>query len=226
MALKVMILTDSDGYPRSFPPSEVFALEESWPYLLRAHFKDAAFWQLSFGNITTGKLTSQPMGYLTHWQPDVIIVQSGIADCRPEAFSEFQTEVIKHFSWKFFRWLKTYMNHPAWIRRRQMYRVSPGAFRTAIRKFKLVFSGSKILWLEISTGPKYEQFRPGVERRKEEFNAIIKDVYGKDFIPVQEKLRSVDGFNAGDHGHQNKRGHRVLADVLIERIGSSIASRS
>ena len=219
MAFKVMVLTDSDGYPRSFPPSEVFALEESWPYLLRAHFKDAVFWQLSFGNITTGRLTSQPMGYLTHWDPDIIIVQSGIADCRPEAFSEFQMEIISKLTWKFFGKLKKYVNHPAWIRRRQVYRVSVASYRKTLKKFKLVFPRSNVLWLEISTGPKYEQFRPGVERRKEEFNAIIKDVYGKGFVPAQEKLRSVDGFNAGDHGHQNKRGHRVLADVLIERIG-------
>ncbi|MBI4309187.1 MAG: SGNH/GDSL hydrolase family protein [Candidatus Omnitrophica bacterium] len=215
---KIMVLTDSDGYPRSFPPSEVFALEETWPYLLRSHFKGAMFWQLSFGNITTMKLVSQPMGYLTHWQPDIIIVQSGIADCRPEAFTDFQKEIISKLTWKFFGRIKKYVNHPGLIKRRQVYRVSKGGFRAAIRKFKLVFPLSKIFWLEIGVGPSFDKSHPGIELRMEEFNAIIKGVYGDDFVPVREKILEADGYNALDHGHQNKRGHQVVADVLIRKI--------
>jgi len=221
---KIMILTDSDGYPRSFPASEVFELEETYPYLIREHFKSSTFWQMSYGNITTTKLVNQPMGYLTHWKPDIIIVQAGIADCRPQAFSDFQKEIISMLTWRLFTRIKKYVNHPALIKHRQVYRVSKSSFRTTVRKFKLVFPQSKIFWLEISTGPRFEEFCPGVERRKAEFNAIIKEAYGEDFVSVQKKILEVDGFNAKDHGHMNKKGHQVLADVLIERINAFLGS--
>lgn len=220
-----MILTDSDGYPRSFPPSEVFELEETYPYIIRNHFKDSIFWQLSYGNATTMKLVSQPLGYLTHWEPDIIVVQSGIADCRPEAFSDFQLEVISKFTWKFFSRIKKYVNHPALIKHRQVYRVSKRSYKKTLKMFKLIFSKSKIFWFEISMGTRYDESRPGIERRKKEFNEIIKEVYGEDFVPVQKKLLEVDGFNGVDHGHMNKRGHKVLADVLIERINSYLNSK-
>lgn len=218
MGLKIMILTDSDGNPRTFPPVEVFKLEETWPYLLRERFKDATFWQLSYGNITTMKLVNQPMGYLTHWDPDVIIVQSGIADCRPEAFSDLQKEIIGKMTWKFFKFVRPYVEHPEWIRRRQVYRVSPSSYRTTLKKFKLSFPKSKIFWLEISVGPKYDNTRPGVSRRLTEFNAIIRQVYGEDFVPTLERIMQAEGFNVADHGHPNKRGHQAIADIIIPKV--------
>jgi hypothetical protein len=215
---KIMVLTDSDGFPRSFPPPEVFELEETWPYLLRRQFKDATFWQLSFGNITTMDLVSQPMGYLTHWQPDVIVVQSGIADCRPEAFTQLQRDIIVKMTWKFFSRIRPYIDHPDLIRRRQKYRTTPGNFRVALKKFKLIFPKSKVFWLEIAVGDGFEKFRPGTLRRKEQYNALIKEIYGDNFVAVQERLSAVNGFNAIDFGHQNKRGHQAVAGILIERI--------
>ncbi len=188
---KVMILTDSDGNPRSFPPSEVFELEETWPYLLRRHFQDATFWQLSLGEMTTGALTSQPMGYLTHWKPEVIIVQSGINDCKPEEFLDPPKDL-------------------------------KSSFRTTIKKFKLVFSKSKIFWLEICVGSKYEETHPGTNSRVAQCNAIIKEAYGGDFVPVQKKMLEVDGFNAADHVHWNKRAHQAAANILIARINACI----
>jgi len=215
---KFMILTDSDGYPRSFPVSEKFELEETYPYLIRKKFNDSIFFQLSFADIPTMKLISQPLGFLTHWKPDIIIVQSGIADCRPEAFTDFQKEIINKVSAKYFANLKKYVNRPSLIKKRQLYRVTKKQFQRAVKKFNLIFSHSKIFWLEISVGSKYEVFRPGIEGRKSEYNEIIKNVYGEDFVPIQEKLLEINGFNSLDHGHQNKRGHRAVADILIEKI--------
>jgi len=216
---KFMVLTGSDGNPRSFPSAEVVELEETYPYLLRKYFNNVTFWQLSFGgDITASKLLGQPTAYLTHWHPDIIIVQSGMVDCRPEGFSEFQKELISQFTWKFFGKIKKYIYHPEWIRRRQLHRVSPSSFRTTIKRFKLIFPKSKILWLEICAGTKYEDARPGLNRRMVQYNEIIKSVYGDNFIPLQQKMLAVDGFNASDHVHWNKRGHAVAASILIEKI--------
>ena len=222
MPNKIMIVTDSNGNPRSFPASELVELEGTYPYLVRDRFKGSTFWQLSHGNITTSQLVSQPMGYLTHWHPDIIIAQSGLTDCRPEAFSDLEKDILNKLTWKFFDRFKKYMDHPAWIRHRHVYRSSKSSFRTAIRKFQLVFSRSKIFWLEIFVDPRYEQQRPGVSRRIAEYNEIIKEVYGGDFVPVQQKIMDVDGFNSRDHEHLNVRGHQAVADILIERVELSL----
>src|SRR5215470_402621 len=136
-AYKILILTDSSANPRSFPASMVVRLEETYPYLLRDEFRGAKFYQLSFGNITTEDLVSQAMSYLSHWRPDFIIVQSGLADCKPEAFTEAQKAVISRLPGRFLGKLKQYLYHPQLISRRQLYRVTEPSFRKTLRKFKL-----------------------------------------------------------------------------------------
>lgn len=83
---KFLILTDSIGNPRVFPVDDIVELEETYPYILRNVYSESIFWQLSYGNLSTEELVNQAIGYLTQWEPDFIIIQSGINDCRPEAF--------------------------------------------------------------------------------------------------------------------------------------------
>ncbi len=222
---KFLLATDSSANPRSFPAAMSVRLEETYPYLLREAFKDSVFFQLSFGNITTEDLLSQPMAYLTHWEPDFIIVQSGLADCRPEAFSELEKRVIERLPGAIFGKLKRNIQNPKIVRRRQIYRVPPQSFRKTLKKFKMVFSKSKIYWLEICAAPGYEQDRPGIGSRLAEYNKIIKEVYGGGFVCLQEGILQVDGFNR-DHQHWLRQAHRLAADELIAKIRAAVSLES
>ena len=200
------------------------ALEETYPYLLREEFKDSVFYQLSFGNITTEDLVSQPLSYLTHWEPDVIIVQSGFADCRPEAFSEVEKRVIERLPGRIFGKLKKNLQNPKIVRRRQIYRVSPQSFRKTLKKFKMVFSKSRIYWLEICAAPGYEEDRPeSIGKRLAEYNKIIEEVYGDGLVRLQDSIVRMNGFN-GDHQHWLRQAHRLAADELIARIRAAMKS--
>jgi lysophospholipase L1-like esterase len=181
MMQKIMILTDSLGNPRSFPSWEVFQVEETWPYLLKETFKQDVFWQLTLGDMTTAVLVNQPVAYLSHWKPDIIIVQSGINDCVPGTFA-------------------------------------PDKFRATIKKFKLVFAHSRIWWVEICSSARYNQQNPGIEGRIAENNRIIREIYAKDYIDISQRVVEVNGFNAADHIHWNKKAHQALADVLIGKL--------
>src|SRR5580658_2877298 len=183
---KFLLATDSIANPRSFPAAMRVGLEETYPYLLREAFRDSVFYQLSFGNITTEDLVSQPMSYLTHWEPDFIIVQSGFADCRPEAFSEVEKRLIERLPGRIFGKLRRNLQNPKIVRRRQVYRVSPQSFRKTLKKFKMIFSKSRIYWLEICAAPGYEEDRPGIGKRLTEYNTIVEEVYGDGFIRLQE----------------------------------------
>jgi hypothetical protein len=214
---KILLLTDSSANPRSFPAAMRVELEQTYPYLLRNAFRDAVFYQLSFGNITTEDLISQAMAYLTHWAPDVIIVQSGLSDCRPEGFSEVEKRLLNALPGSFFGKLKKQVNNPKIIRRRQIYRVSPASFRKTLKKFKMVFASSQIFWMEICAALKYEEQRPGIARRLAEYNQIIQDIYGDGYVAVQDRLLEIGGFN-GDHTHWLANAHKAAADLLEPRM--------
>jgi hypothetical protein len=215
--LKFIILTDSIGNPRSFPVTELTELEETYPYLLRSYFKEAIFWQLSYGNVSSEQLIRQAGAYLTHWNPDYIIVQSGIIDSRPEAFSEFQKTVMNKMSGPLARRLRKTFYNPSWIKKRQISRTSKASFKKTAKKLRLLFDDAKIFWLEICAADAYERARPGVQRRIIKYNQILEGIYGERLIPVKEKLLEVEGFNA-DNLHWNKRGHEVVSKILINRI--------
>ena len=217
---RVLIITDSASNPRSFPESSIVHLEETYPYLLRKEFNDSTFWQLSYGNLTTEQLLSQAISYLTHWNPDYIIVQSGMADCRPEAFTELQKNIVSGMSGPLFRYLRKHLYNPKLIKYRQKYRVTERRFRKTLKKFKSIFSDSTILWLGIASGPNYESVRPGVNNRMRNFNAIIEEVYGEHMIPMQLYLDEIDGFN-DDGMHWNVEGHKLVSDLILKIINST-----
>jgi len=221
--IKIMILTDSVGNPRSFPAEDAVSVEESYPYLLRDEFKNAVFWQLSYGGMEAQDIINSAIGYLNDWKPDIIIVQLGIIDCRTEALSEFQKLIITKFSGPFFKFIKKHLYNPKLIKNRKLTRVSKSKFKKVITKLSMVFEHSKILWLEISINPAYENARPGTIKRVANYNKIILDALDNELVLVQNILLDNNGFNS-DNLHVNKIGHILIAKELKFSIDNYIHS--
>jgi len=215
---KILILTDSTANPRSFPEFEKVNLEETYPYLIRNEYKDSIFYQLTYGNIETEKLLGQAIGYLTHWKPDYIIIQSGLNDCRPEAFTEFQKIMILKF-FKFFSLLRKNINNTKIIKKRQIYRVPKKRFKKTVKWFSNVFCDSKIIWLEIAIHEDYEKIRPGVLKRIAEYNQIIEEEFKDNFLQIKNALNEVNGFNS-DNIHFNKFGHKIVSELLLKKLAT------
>lgn len=214
---KILILTDSAANARTFPEKERVNLEETYPFLLRNEFKDSTFHQISFGNIETEKLCSQAIAYLSHWKPDIIIVHSGLNDCRPEAFSEFQKIIILKFL-NFVPLIRKFLIYPKIIKFRQVSRVSKKSFKKTIKRLLAVFRDSKILWLEIVANSNYEKQRPGVTKRINEYNKILGDELKDNLIGIKKFINEVNGFNS-DNIHLNKEGHKIIANEIYKKIG-------
>ena len=214
---KILILSDSNANPRVSPVVDKIELEETYPYILRSAFPDATFYQLSFGNITTEQLVNQAISYLLDWQPDVIIVHSGICDCRPEAFSDFQKEIISNLTGRISIYLRKLLNKPSFIKRRKVFRVSPQRFRKTLKKFKKLFPESAIYWVDISVAPEYEKTRPGVLGRIIQYNKILEEIYAEQLLNTTVELSGNDAY-CSDHLHINKNGHKIIAEMLISRL--------
>ena len=216
---KILILTDSIANPRPSPVTEETSLEETYPYLLRDKFKNVTFYQLSFGNITTEEILNQAIGYLSNWKPDFIIVHSGINDCRPEAFSEKEKALFLKLSSIVPRLIAKHLYNPTLIKLRQLTRVSEFRFKKTLRKFKMIFKESLILWIEIAVGLEYEKTRPGVLKRVKSYNNIITSVYGDNVIKIHDLLLKKGGLNI-DCVHWNAKGHKVAYNVILEKINN------
>ncbi len=217
--MKVVILTDSTGSPRIYPKSERVDLDQTYPYLIKKKYDKYKFWQLSLGNQISELLIDQARGYLLNWKPDFIILGTGINDARPEAFSE---ETIKIFKFKgklsfLNRFINKFFFLPSLIRYFNQHRVSKKNFSKTIRSLKKTFKDSKIIWLEISCHKDYENIRPGVIRRKSEFNKIIKSFIGSNFIEIDQDIYSKNFFSK-DLIHFNDSGHKLISEKIIEKI--------
>mgnify|MGYP000326524186 CR=1 FL=1 len=221
--LKIIFVTDSIANPRSFPIEEVVPLERTYPYLIRESYPSAICWQLSYGNLTTEELVNQVIGYLNDWAPDIIIVHSGINDCRPEAFTSLQKDIIKNLTGLLFRYIAKQMYNPRLIKWRSLYRVSKRSYKKTLTKFKNIFNTSKIVFIEINAGDGYERARPGVLKRIDDYNEIINEIYPEGMIRVKNKIDKYKGLNT-DNIHLNAEGHRVIAELLQKKLSSLLKS--
>ena len=225
-----MILADSAANPRTFPANDSCSLEETYPYLLQARFKNTIFWHNIMSNVSTDKICSIAISYLNQWKPDVIILGSGINDARPEGIPE----VVKNFINYIFLPLKIIekyfprtrgvykkcarlLEHKIFIKIISGYRVKPGAFKRTIKRLKLIFNEADIYCLEIFSDDNYEIQRPGSISRKKIYNNILKDEFEKNFLEIENLIKKNYGFNS-DSIHLNKYGHQIIFEELEKKI--------
>ena len=87
---KLLLITDSLGLPRLFPEKTEY--EDTYPNLLKKHF---IIMQYSKGGGTIIELYEQT-GYFKAFEPDVIILQSGIVDCAPRPYPYWLQQMSKY----------------------------------------------------------------------------------------------------------------------------------
>ena len=87
---RILILSDSLALPRNKPETTV--VEDTYPYLLKNHFE---VYQCSIGGGMVEDLLKQSF-YFSQFQPDIVILLSGIVDCAPIAYSFREESLFKN----------------------------------------------------------------------------------------------------------------------------------
>lgn len=220
---KILILGDSCSMPRSFPKSQEVFYEETYVSLLNEQFKDCKIAAINSGGATSVELISQALAYYASWQPDIIIVQAGMADCRPEPIPNLLRLFIDEIS--VLSRIKIFFYSPNVMSKILKFikfdRISFGKFQRNIKKLSSIFSKSKIIWCEIyttSTG-EYEKSRPGVMINIEKYNNAIAKNLKTELIPLTARLNEIGGINL-DHLHLNKMGHQEVCNILSKKINT------
>ena len=217
--MKILFIFDSTGNPRSSyskNTEEVYGPLSTYYEIVRNNFKDYTFSKISFGGVVTKKLINEAQAYYKDWKPDIIIVQSGINDCKPSILNEKKKE--KLFSNIYLSILmKKIIYNTKILKYFASATTDENKFIRDINIFRKIFSGSKVYWIEISSSDNLENFFPNILKLKKKYNLILKKLFLENFIEIEEEIKKCNGF-LNDHLHFNKIGQAKIAEIIASKI--------
>jgi len=208
--MKVLVVTDSLGLPRPVP--EKVLPHETWVSLLS---KSCDVAQFSSGGATIADLYAQ-LEYMKMYNPDLAIIQSGIVDCAPRAFSRFENEFINKF--RLTRSLsRRLLSRERIVKLRAKRKVTYTpleAFASFVEKFSKAFP--QVYWVEIApSNPDYETRVPGITRNIGLYNDVLRKVSGSKTVSLADFS---SGDIMGDHIHLTVSGNRKLYEKALALV--------
>lgn len=209
---RVLILSDSLALPRHIP--ENVSYEDTWVELLRTQHEEFLIHQLSIGGATIDRLWGQYF-YHKNFLPDICIIQCGIVDCSPRAFTEFEQYVIN--SNKVTRKLGNIIipKIKGFLRKnRYIQLTSQVNFRSMLELFKAEKMTTFVVGI-IPAPDGYNKKVPGISENILLYNNILSDVYGSSYIDTQDI--SSDCLMSDFH-HLNKKGHAAIFEKIESKI--------
>ena len=206
---RVLVISDSLALPRNRPERTLY--EETYPFLLQNHF---TVLQLSYGGGTIKEILHQA-SYYTSYNPDVVIIQSGIVDCAYRAFPLFVDKGATYSKiLYFYKRVIARIIPPRFLRRHLRIRyTSPSEFKLALDDLKSKFAKSIIVAVGIvPASDEYEKLVPGIKKSIIQYNTIIKDSKSVDYFIDLGKM----SLNCvmSDHHHINKNGHLYIFKAI------------
>lgn len=216
MADRVLIFSDSLTLPRATPES--LLLDETWPFLLRHMLNVYEFVQVTQGGATTTDLINLSKCWLhSSRSPSWLIVQAGIVDCAPRAFTKRELllrRVLARVTRFFPRVGKAIFEELR--RRRKISYVSTQSFRDNIRIFRGLaeLHGYSLLWVPVLGASFYEGILPGVSEKIYEANQILCEELDGRVLNVQ----LLDGHFMSDGHHLKPAGHAILLKEISARL--------
>ena len=211
MKKKVLVLTDSLGLPRDTP--EYCSYENTWPQLLKEKFD---IHQVSIGGGTIDQITGQ-LDYHKLFNPDIIILQSGIVDCAPRALTKFENELFNKFfvTRKILNILLPKYSNLLRLKRNKKY-TDLFWYSKNIEKVISTFKTKKVYALSIlEADDTYHSKVPGIRRSIGSYNSVLKEKLMNNYID----LSGIDRKGVmSDSMHLNEEGHRYIYSILIGNI--------
>lgn len=205
---KILVLTASTSLPRSKP--EILYYQQTWPYLFSPDYE---VFQCSKGGATSDDLRGQTF-YLNMFQPDIVVIQVGLVDCAPRAFSQREIAAFYYF------WLTRYLvkilnkwfgKHLRNIRRKR--NVSIKKYEQNIQDIKNAFTEHTQVYALGLFPPTQDLIALnkyiGVNANK--YNQVINKVFGDKYICVDDMSEDL---LMSDGQHPNQRGHKWLYDRI------------
>lgn len=209
-------MSDSLALARREP--ECLWVEQTWSALLHSSLGTAQWLQCSWGGATTSDLLAQS-DYWLHSSRSVgcIIVQAGIVDCAPRAFTRREAlfqQALSLFT-RFFPQLGRQI-FEALRRRRQVSYVDASRFRQNVRAFRDIAKqhGARLIWIPVMGAGFYDDILPGVLEKIVQTNQILREELEDALLDV----RLGDECFMSDGHHFTPAGHQILAEKILTRL--------
>ena len=216
---KILIIGDSNCLPRyNADIQNIIELEDIYISNLKRRLKDYHFEQVTLGGITTTELINHAIPYYVSWKPDILLLHTGINDTKSQLTKGILLRILNkifsllNFTKKDFK--SKILYNPSFLKYLSQSKTDLDLFEKNVNKIKLLFSESKIFWLEIYSDETIDEERPNTKKNIEKFNYSIKKVLNENFIELKE-LKEKKYFT-NDGYHLNKNGHLELANKLIK----------
>lgn len=209
-------MSDSLALARREPES--LRVEQTWSALVHRGLECAQWLQCSWGGATTSDLLAQSDYWLhSSHTVDCMIVQAGIVDCAPRAFTRREAvfqQALAAFTRFFPRAGRQLFE--ALRRRRQVSYVDASRFRQNVRAFRDIakHQGARLIWIPVMGAGFYDDILPGVLKKIVQTNQILLEELGGGLLDV----RLGDEYFMNDGHHLTPGGHRILADKILARL--------
>jgi hypothetical protein len=216
---KILIIGDSNFLPRyNADIQNIIELEDIYISNLKRRLKDYHFEQVTLGGITTTELINHAIPYYVSWKPDILLLHTGINDTKSQLTKGILLRILNkifsllNFTKKDFK--SKILYNPSFLKYLSQSKTDLDLLKKNVNKIKLLFSESKIFWLEIYSDETIDEERPNTKKNIEKFNYSIKKILNENFIELKE-LKEKKYFT-NDGYHLNKNGHLELANKLIK----------
>lgn len=210
--MKIAVFTDSLGLPRDKP--EVVDYTSTWVSLLKQNHN---VYQVSIGGGTIEDLYNQA-AYLNSFNPDFVIIQSGIVDCTPRALTKTESHILNKYkiTQKILTLILKEKTTKFLRKHRRCKYTSIVKFLEYAKMFKLTFNESKVIFVGIMpASSNYEKKVPGVTKSINLYNKKLSEIFKENFIETScfsfDKIMS-------DNIHLNLEGNRLLASIVEKKI--------
>ena len=170
------------------------------------------------GGITTKQLTNFAISYYEKWQPDIIIIHSGINDVK----KQFISNNLSHYVFKIFSLFniskKKYKNDILYnsnlIKYRGVSKEEIKNFKEQILLIKSSFSKSKIIYIGIHSNKNINNERPNTFESIINFNKILKEEFKE--LYIDDGIFSSEHDYLEDGYHLNKKGQNKLLEKILQ----------
>ena len=219
MPLKILFLGDSLGLPRA--DRKVIDIQ-TWPHLVSetlSNSKFQFFYQFSGGAHSGKLLAMRKDGYLTGYDPDIVVLQVGIVDCASRALREGTRNFISTIP-LVRRVVRKIVNrfHGQLLSLRNISYVSRGKFKFNLSELKGEFPSSEFIVIPIAPAcDEYCKLMPRIRKNITDYNKILEEVFTISLLGEVYSGNPVEDLVLDDFHHLSKLGHRVVAkSVAVE----------
>ena len=131
-------------------------------------------------------LINYSISYYKRWDPDYIIVHSGVNDVKTQLFSEKTNQrifkMLKIFNYNQKKFKTDVVYNPSYLKYKNMSKVNSTKFFEDAKKLKKNFKKSKIIWIGIHSNKNINKERPNTFSSVSIFNEKLKKLFNKNFI--------------------------------------------